>query len=192
MARQAKVLLIALLILPMLHSNLVKQNLKPEEWLSERILPDGCGKAFQDVAEFRSFFELAINQIAAKSGVLTTPIAELFAVEELARAFNTKFMKFGRESPIDRLVISQICQFNSIIQSATTGDVYIGIKTSDERLHKHLTSIAFQLYRDARQLYLETKNEHLKLKKNPELTKRKIDRIQRAKKSAKVKISTII
>lgn len=159
--------------------------------LETQVMPEGCGQAYQEVDRFLDFFEATIADIVVKRGAKAKGVDDLFAVSELRKKMRVTFPNYTQESPVDRLLISQICQFQKvrstqIVPGALDKAV---IRSSDKDLHEHLVSIAPRLFRDSsgllreemRKKALEKRNSRelasreAEVEKARELGRRKID-----------------
>jgi len=126
--------------------------------------PEGCGQAFQETNRFAGFFDSSLNALVAKRGAAARGVPELFAVSEMRNEIISVFPNYAEESPIDRLVISQLCQFQRIrAQQLKPGALeQAKITAGDDELHNHLVAVSANLYRDARKIVVVSMAEKMK------------------------------
>lgn len=112
--------------------------------------PEGCGSPIQDVAQFMDFFESSASMMVAKYGTQASGAVDLFAVLSLREQFFELSRSFS-ESPIDRLVIAQLCQFQKIrAQDQVKQMKVLPISAADPDLLNHLARVSSQLLSDSR------------------------------------------
>jgi hypothetical protein len=125
--------------------------------LAVETLPEGCGNPFADMPLFMNFFDNAIAHMVAKRGPTAKGVVDLFAVAEMRDRLTELAVNPQTESPIDRLILSQLCLYERVAtQKHLSGKGPGGkIQASDDSLHDHLASIAPKLYKDTRTLVVE-------------------------------------
>lgn len=166
--------------------------------LEMKFLPEGCGNPFVENAAFSDFFERAVESMASQGGAQSPGVVDLFAVLELRNAMASGQSDPSAESPIDRLLISQICQFQRIENAAAIGSGGAGrqkaqlIPANDPKLHKHLSGIAQKLYRDSRELFVADLAEKARKRARDQADKQKQDEIRRAKIQARSKVRELL
>jgi len=144
------------------------------------VLPNGCGNPYADVPEFISFFESAIQLMAAKRGAEAKGVVDLFSVSEIRSEMRQLFPSLGEESPVDRLIISQLCNYQKIhLLSASMTSTKV--ESSLEKLHDHLAAIAGPMYKDSKKLMLAAVNEMEKNKQAEGLVAAKWSDIRKAR-----------
>ncbi len=162
------------------------------DW-DNQTLPEGCGNPFLDTHLFLQFYNATISSAVAKRGKDSKGISELFAVSEISNEMATLFPNFAEESPVDRLVISQLCQF----QKARTPQVKPGetskaiIRSSDLDLHAHFVSLAIPLFRDSRKLLVAALADRSAETRRAQYIAAKRDEILKARESGRRKIQDI-
>jgi len=152
--------------------------------------PEGCGKPFQDPALFYDFYNSAINAMAAKSGSEGKGIPDLYAVSELRSDFQDLFPNFTDESPIDRLVIAQLCLYEKIRaqQMKPGAPATTLIQSYDVTLHEHLLAISTQLFTDARKIMVDSLSAQARLRQKNENVRSKWAEIRKAREAGRRKI----
>lgn len=158
--------------------------------LETQVMPEGCGQAYQEVDRFLDFYEASIADIVVKRGAKAKGVDDLFAVSELRKKMRTTFPNYTQESPIDRLIISQLCQFQKvrstqIVPGALDKAV---IRSSDKDLQEHFISIATRLFRDSSGLlHEELRKKALEKRNSRELASREAE-VERARELGRRKI----
>jgi hypothetical protein len=159
------------------------------------LLPEGCGNPFQDNSAFFAFFDQAIETAAAKRGPAVKGIADLFAVSELKRELDTLMVNPQEESPIDRLINSQLCLFQKVQTSAKmSGNSKtnpLTIPSDDEMLHDHLLALAPKLYRDCRKIMVEVLSERAKERQKQNILQNRWAEVRKARESGREKIQDL-
>src|SRR5690606_3326969 len=109
--------------------------------LGLQTMPDDCKSAYPDTGGFLAFFDNSIAMMVAKRGPGAKGAVELFAVSELRSELDARVPNPGTETALDRLIVSQLCQYREIYQGenpqAAVGRRLI-IEASNEGLHDHL------------------------------------------------------
>lgn len=159
------------------------------DW-DNQTLPEGCGNPFMDVHQFMMFYNASISAMVAKRGQTAKHVAELFAVSEMSNEIATLFPNFAEESPIDRLVITQLCNFQKIrAKQIKPGDLKkAAILSSDVDLHSHLVDVAPHLYRDSRKLILSSLADRSAETKRAQYMASKRDEILKAREAGRQKL----
>jgi len=120
--------------------------------------PKGCGNPYLDISEMLAFYDLTIETIAAQRGINAKGLSELFAVSEMKKGIDTLIVNPQEESPLDRLIVTQLCHYRSILnkdlQNKDGSDEKI-VTSTDSSLQEHLLSISQKLYKDSRILTTE-------------------------------------
>jgi hypothetical protein len=130
-----------------------------------------------------------------RSEVLGGPnIAELFAVLSLRDKMREIFPNLGEESPLDRLIIAQLCFFEKVqrVKYAKPGQAPLVLLPIDAELHTHLTSIAPQLYQDSRKLMVDALAIRARERKQNIDLEHRWGEIQRARKKGEEKIEDLV
>jgi len=156
-------------------------------------MPEGCGNPFRDAHEFMTFFDATISSVVAKRGPEARGVGELFAVSEMSNEIRGLFPNFVEESPIDRLVSTQLCNFLKVraAQMKPGSNLKATIASADIDLHNHLVAVAPQLYTDSRKLLVSALAERaIELKKAQYMASKKND-ILKARENGRKKISDI-
>jgi len=156
-------------------------------------MPEGCTTPFPDPGRFIAFFDAAITAMAAKRGADARGVVDLFAVSELRVQMISQFPNLSDESPLDRLIIKQVCQYQKI----RNADFKIGmgkvpeVSSSDDGLHDHLAGVASHLYGDARKLMEEARGERNRMRERAKMMASKAGDISRARSLAREKVKDL-
>ncbi|MEO5666934.1 MAG: hypothetical protein ABIR96_02625, partial [Bdellovibrionota bacterium] len=128
-----------------------------ESRINDITLPDSCKSPYRDSPNFIEFFNTTLYVMAARKGASSAGIGDLFGVLALREKMREVFPNLGEDSPLDRLIIAQVCLFDKIQNNkyARPGQAPLVITPTDTELHTHLVSIAPRLYQDARKLMIE-------------------------------------
>ncbi len=158
-------------------------------------MPEGCESAFQDTSRFLSFYESTIASMAARRGPGVDPVVNLFSVSELRAAFQAQFPNLQEESPMDRLLIRQLCTYKQIRNAEFKpgqARTLLQVSSSDAGLHDHLAAISTKLLNDAKQLMLEGIARNAKLKDRAAFTASKLQDIRRARSLGREKVRDLV
>lgn len=173
-----RVLGCATLVLPLLASAQDGISL-PEEYLKTLALryeatvgdhtnfPDGCENPYRETNDFMEFYEAAIVEYVLDRGLQAKGVAEMFGISEMRVQMKDVFPNMSEESPLDRLVTTQLCQYQKVyLQKAQTpGQLRPApIHSGEKGLHDHLAKIAPKIYRDARRIVAESMTQRAKLR----------------------------
>jgi hypothetical protein len=156
-------------------------------------MPEGCDTPFPDPGRFIAFFDASIAAMAAKRGAEARGVVDLFAISELRTEMISQFPSLSDESPLDRLIIKQVCQYRKIRNS----DFKIGmgklpeINSSDDGLHDHLVGVSARLYGDARKLMEEARAERNRFREKEKMMASKAADISRARALAREKVKDL-
>jgi hypothetical protein len=160
------------------------------------LFPEGCGSPYMDLAAFSTFFESALGQMAAAKGPNGKGVVDLFAVWELRRMINERLSDPTVESPVDRLLMSQLCQFQKIEMKNKIG---MGLKESafqvdsaSETLHTHLSLISGKLFKETRELAVSFLTERAKRLQKESLANRKAEDIRKARELGRNKVRDLV
>ena len=85
-----------------------------ESTRDEKALPEGCGNPYAEAVRFRDFYDNTLAFMAARRGANAKGIVDLYAVGAIRDEITALFPNYTEESPIDRLVMAQLCQFQKI------------------------------------------------------------------------------
>jgi hypothetical protein len=157
--------------------------------------PEGCGNPYMDLVSFMAFYESTIQHMAAERGPEAKGVADLFAVWELRTWVAYQGTDPTTDSPLDRLIISQLCQFQRIETKAQIGvskPTSVGIESSSNALHTHLSLVASRLYAEVREWVVAYKIELAKKRRQESLTHRKIEDIRKARDRGRAQVFDII
>jgi hypothetical protein len=151
--------------------------------LEEVTLPDSCKSPYRDAPTFIEFFNTSITVMAAKKGANAAGVSDLFGVWNLREKMREVFPNLGEESPLDRLIVAQLCLFQKvqIEKYARPGQAPLVITATDNDLQTHLSSIAPRLYQDARKLMVEALGVRAKERKQNLNLSRQWDEILKAR-----------
>ena len=159
------------------------------------ILPDDCARAFQDIATHIQFFEGAIASMAInKLRPQETKLPYLFAVSEMRADFQGFFPNLGEESPVDRLIVAQLCQFRKyrtqqLKPGQTQGSL---IQSFDSDLQEHLAAIAPRLYQDVRTILVQALAKQAKLNDMESRYREKWREVLKARQLGREKVADIL
>jgi hypothetical protein len=153
------------------------------ETVSRQSMPESCDSPYKDVSGFNVFFDSAIFVIASEKGADEKGVSDLFAVSELQKKMHELFPNVAEESPIDRLVVAQLCKFREIYKSKNTGqpDSYVVIGSDDPLLQRHLLKIGTQLFIDSREIMVTALAAHARTEANRARIHLTIDRVETAR-----------
>lgn len=157
-------------------------------------MPEGCETPFPDPGRFIAFFDASISAMAAKRGAEARGVVDLFAVSELRVEMISQFASLSDESPLDRLIIKQVCQYRKIRNS----EFKIGqgklpeIGSSDDGLHDHLAGVAAHLYADARKLMEGARGERMRERERERMLASKAGDVARARAMARDKVKDLM
>lgn len=156
----------------------------------EEALPEGCGNPFVESKPFFEFFEASIAFAAAERGPDTKGVAELFAVSELERDLIRLVPNLSEESPIDKLVRSQVCHYLEIYEKQRDTRVKKKkLPTSDDPgLHDHLVKIAPKLFEDSLKVVEAVVMEQAAHDRKKERLSRKLHNIRKARRLGRAKV----
>ncbi len=159
------------------------------DW-DNQVFPEGCGNPFLDTHQFIQFYNAAISSLVAERGVNAKAADELFAISEISSEMATLFPNFAEESPVDRLIITQLCQFQKVrMATVKPGETARAkIISKDEDLHKHLVSVAPRLYRDSRALIKASLADRAVERRRAQFIASKRDDILRAREEGRRKL----
>jgi hypothetical protein len=158
------------------------------------LLPTTCETPFRETGAYFQFFTSAISILAAQKGPDANGVPELFAVAELRNKMQELFPNLGEESPIDRLVVAQLCQYRAIKDKESPSKQPFSqtpVETSDSKLHDHLQGISTRLYSDARLLMVQALAARARLDTQDELLQGRWDRVRRARQLGNSKVSDL-
>jgi hypothetical protein len=172
-------------------------------WASQQVFlaapqpfPEGCGNPYVDIPAFSNFFESALQQIAASKGPEAKGVVDLFAVWELRNIVADRLSDPTVESPVDRLILSQLCQFQRVeMKSSITksGPNKVDpIDSSHENLHTHLLLVSSKLYAQTRELTVSFLAERAKRLNKEGLAARKAEDIRRARELGRKKVNDLL
>jgi len=154
-----------------------------ESRISDITLPDSCKSPYRDAPNFIEFFNTTLYVMAARKGSGASGIAELFGVLSLREKMRELFPNLGEESPLDRLIVAQLCLFEKVQveKRARPGQAPLVILPTDSEVQTHLAAIAPRLYQDARTLMVEALAVRAREKKQNLNLTRQWDEIQEAR-----------
>lgn len=160
----------------------------------EITLPETCKSPYREAPNFLEFFNTSIYVIAAQQGAGTSGVADLFAVEGLREYLREIFPSMGEESPLDRLIVAQLCLFEKvqIEKRSRPGTTRIVISPMDKDLQEHLLAIAPRLYQDSRTLMIEALAFRAREKKQNLNLERQWGEVRKARKIGFDKIKDLV
>jgi hypothetical protein len=159
----------------------------------EVTLPESCKSPYRDAPNFIEFYTTSTFVLAARKGAQTAGLTELFAVTALREKMRDLFPSLGEESPMDRLIVAQLCHYEAIqIQKKSRpGSPRLVISPSDEELHEHLLAIAPRLYEDSRKLMIEALAIRARERKQNLNLERQWHQVERARRRGHEKIKDL-
>ena len=158
-------------------------------------MPDDCKSPYPDIGGFLAFYENTISMIVAKRGATTKGAAELFAVSELRSEVDARVPNPSGESAIDRLVISQLCQYRDIYAAENPSNgpgKRVIVESKNEGLQEHLVKIAPKLYKDSRDYAQTVFAEIARSRHKNDLIEKKREDIKRARAMGHQRIEDIL
>ncbi|NCN26777.1 hypothetical protein GW915_04310 [bacterium] len=153
-------------------------------------LPEECENPFVESRPFFEFYEATIASMAVERGAESKGVAELFAVSELAEDLVDLVPNNAEESPIDRLVRSQICHYQEVFEKKRDPRVKtkVAATSNDSELHDHLSKIAPQLFKDSIKIVESVLMKQAKDDKVREDFRRKMANVKKARRLGRAKI----
>ncbi len=162
------------------------------ERVSELVMPETCASPYREAPEFMQFFHATLLVMAAEKSYDAGPLSDLFAVMALREKMRNMFPNLGEESPLDRLVIAQLCNYEIIEKSKHSQPaVRIVIPPTNAELHSHLIQLAPRLYQDSRKLMVEALASMAKERKKLVDLERQWNRVQKMKALGEDKIRNL-
>lgn len=160
----------------------------------EITLPETCKSPYREAPNFLEFFNTSLYVMAAQRGANSQGIVELFAVEKLRDHLREVYPTLGEESPLDRLITAQLCQFEKIrlAKQLQTTPTRIVIAPTDADLQEHLISIAPRLYKDARSIVVEAMAQRAKDEKKDNDIVRQWNEVKKARRLGVEKVSDLV
>jgi hypothetical protein len=160
---------------------------------TEKTLPDGCGNPYAEAIRFREFYDNVIAYMAAKRGSQSKGVVDLFAVSAVRDEISVLFPGYTEESPVDRLVMAQLCQYQKIAaQSLNLGDKPLLILASDTNLHDHLSLVAKKMYGDSKALLLEAVSDERKKQRDAAGLKMRFTEVLRAREESNRRVRDLV
>ncbi len=157
--------------------------------IARQTMPESCDSPYKDVSGFNAFFDSAIFVIASEKGPDEKGVSDLFAVSELQKKMMEIFPNVGEESPVDRLVIAQLCRYREVFKAANARpDAYINIPSDDPQLQKHLLAISGQLFLDSRELMVNALSAHARTEARRAKINLTVDRVEKARERGRNKL----
>lgn len=166
-----------------------------EDAAAQGHIPDGCQNPFRESVKFVGFFDDAIATLAAERGANARGVKDLFAVQFLVGRMNLEAgLTGGEESPIDRLVTTQICHYEKVATQKSLGTPGQAkpISARDPGLHDHLVAIAPKLLSDAVALYRVEKRKVKNVNDQKDFMSSRRQQIRQAKESGEDKARSLI
>lgn len=155
--------------------------------------PEGCNTAFQEVSRFVEFFEASASMLVAKRGPQSRGAIDLFTVLGLRDELAEMGVNYSVESPVDRLVIAQLCQYQKIrVQQRTLGGKMLVIEPGEEALMDHLAAVSGKLLADAKAIVLEFKQNQGQEKERNRFLASKRSEIEEARAAGRRKAQSLI
>lgn len=160
--------------------------------VSEITMPESCGNPYRESPNFMQFFHSTLLVMAAEKDNSEKGMTDLFAVLALREKMRDMFPSMGEESPLDRLVIAQLCNFHSIELAKRSSKTFrFIIAPTSKDLHTHLIGIAPRLYQDSRKLMIEALAAKAREKNKLVDLERQWDRVQRVKALGEEKVKNL-
>jgi hypothetical protein len=156
--------------------------------------PEGCGNPYLDIVSFTYFFESALSQMAAQKGATGKGVVDLFAVWELRNLVSSHLSDPTVDSPVDRLIISQLCQFQKIQMRDNVGQSkrQAEIDSASEPLLVHLSIVAPRLFKETRELTVGFLTERARKLQKEGLAGRKIEDIRKAREMGRARVRDLL
>lgn len=156
--------------------------------------PGGCDALYKDIVDFMEFFESSLVEVVLEKGANAKGVSDLFAVSEMRVAMKDNFPNLSEESPLDRLILTQLCQFEKIRLGLRqkAGNLRPEPLTSgDTQLHDHLLKVAPKLYRDARALLVTALAEQARLRERGKVLAFKRAELRRAREQGRERVDDL-
>ncbi|NCN42614.1 hypothetical protein GW916_15360 [bacterium] len=162
------------------------------ERVEEIVMPESCGSPYREAPDFIQFYHATLLVMAAGESNSQERLTDLFAVLSLRERMRNIFPNIGEESPIDRLIIAQLCNFEGIEKAKRSSPAFrFVIAPTSNELHGHLVQIAPRLYQDSRKLMVEALAAQAKERKKFVDLERQWGRIQKLKSLGEDKIKNL-
>lgn len=161
--------------------------------IAETVLPETCKSPYKESAKFIEFYQAALYVMAGKADVAETALVNLFAVKAMRQKMRDLFPTMPEESPLDRLIVAQLCQFErfEISRRSTVGQRVVILPTSPE-LHRHLSAISVRLFEDSRKLIVEALAAKARERRETIDLERHWDRVQRVEAQGQDKVKSLL
>jgi hypothetical protein len=185
-------LVFCLALSPVLHaaSEIDENTYKP---LASMSFPGGCDNAFAEAKKFRDFFESTISLMAAERGATAKGISDLFATSELSQHLLDLKPAYFEESPVDRLMKSQLCKFEEVYKAERKPGVESkeALTSNNPLLHDHLAKVSSKLFKDAYRIVEQAAMEKAKEKQQEEMMQGKAKEVDKARKLGREKVEPL-
>jgi hypothetical protein len=194
--RQGLCMALSVAILSFVALPKVAQSSGPVEALVPKVgvepFPDGCGNPYFEPASFLNFYQATLNMMVVKRGPAAPGVAELYAVAELRSELNSIVPNPSEESAIDRLIMTQLCNFRKINTGtklqANIASKDLMILSTSEALHEHLIKLAPKLYKDSRAYVVSVMAARARAREQEDLLASRWGDIRRARENGRSKI----
>lgn len=153
--------------------------------------PNGCGNPFSDIPNFVQFFEASLAQIAAKRGAESKGVVDLFAVAALRSELDRSFPNPSRESPLDRMIYSQLCNFSKVVLLQGP-EALNAVTSADDRLAEHLVKVSSRLLQDAKKVYRDAAAERAVAKQKQAAFEARAGEVRKAQELGRQRIQDIL
>jgi hypothetical protein len=160
---------------------------------SPQAFPAGCDNAFSEISKFRDFFQNTISIMAAERGASAKGVSDLFAVAELSQHLLDVAPNLTEESPIDRLVKSQLCRLEEVYNNEKKAPLQKrqALNSDDTLLHDHMVKVAHKLFLDSYKIVEEVVMAKAKEKQKERLMQNKSQEVEKARRMGRDKIEKL-
>jgi len=164
-----------------------------ESTRDEKALPEGCGNPYAETIKFREFYDNALAYIAAQRGAQSKGVIDLFAVSAIRDEITALFPNYSEESPVDRLIMAQLCQYQKIAaQMMNLKDKPLQILASNIQLQDHLILVSKKMYLDAKALLLEAAADLKKREREDASVKVRFTQVLRAREESRNRVQGLL
>lgn len=157
------------------------------------VFPDGCQNPYRDLHLFTEFFESTLDSIVIERGTHVKGLADLYAVSELRAQMKEIFPNLSEESPLDRLILTQLCQFQKIyLQTTSPGTLRPqALHSANKDLHDHLLAVGPKLFRDSRKIMVDGLTQRAKLREKAKKLAARRAEIRRAREAGRALVDDL-
>lgn len=177
-------------------ANSVKDNFEAvyfKNRISEMVLPETCESPYKESPRYIEFFRATIYVMATKEDYPKQGVTDLFAVQAMREKMRDLFPTMTEESPIDRLIMAQICEYDRFEKSRRSSPKQrVIVPPISQGLHQHFLAISGPLYEDSRKLMIEALAAKARQERNVVDLERQWDRVKQAQSQGENKVRNLL